>query len=173
MRITIDLKGHYDWAPAPPGTVITQAHVDGLQAKQMSDESWHMRVELDRDTHYDQGIHEESICRQVANAFRKGEDLTRAEVAAAEIRVTYKHHFPRKHGVALHVHDDGPLADLMALVCEQMGFSAEDSSKILSAYTAPEDVGAYCASHLRFKHHKEPNVHGPKHPQTPSAKAKE
>jgi hypothetical protein len=170
MRITVDLRGHNDWAPAPPGTVITEGDVAALRAKQMSDDSWHMKIEVERDTHFEMGLHEESICRQICGAYLKGEERTRAEIVAQEVRGVIKHHAARKHMIAIHVHDDGVDTDLMARMLEEYRITdpatatsaAPNSaaSALLSMYAAAEDIGESLSASLRIKHNKVPSTHG-------------
>ena len=158
MRITVDLRGHNDWAPAPPGTVITQADVDALRAKQMSDDSWHMKIEVSRETHFDMGIHEENLCRQICGRYLKGSEVTRAEIVADEVRDTIKHHAARKHMIGVHVHDDGPLPEVMSQTLEEYKITGDAASALLGLYAEPEDIGAHLASVFRIKHHATPAV---------------
>jgi hypothetical protein len=162
MQITLDLRGHYEWAPPQlePGTKleITQADVTALRAKQMADDTWHLRVDVKKSQQYYQSIHEPNICQQMCGAVIKGEEKTRADVVVSEVVGTFKHHGARRHMVAVYVHDDGPDTDLMKSTMAEYGITGDAASELLAMYVQAEDVAEVLATRFKIKQHKEPNV---------------
>jgi hypothetical protein len=167
MRITVDLKGHFDWVPVPDDVKVTEADHKALRVKEMVDGTLHAKIEADRETHFECGIHEESICRQVAAKAKIGDDTSRSEIVATELAGIIKHHFARKHMLAVHVHDDGPDEALMTATLAALEVTGDHAAQVLEAYLADKDVGAHLAATHKVKHHKHaPAVSGGKHAPT-------
>lgn len=112
MRIHAEISGYFDWAPCPPGTQITSDDAAGLRVKQMTDGTWHMRVDCATETTHDVGVHEEAICRRLVALEKLGRPSSRDAVVAEILRESFRHHLDTKHLVKINVIDDG--ADLVA-----------------------------------------------------------
>ena len=151
MRITAEVCGHYDWTPCPPGTEITEADVRALRVKQMTDGSWHMKVECVRDTQHDTGIHEMTVCNRLAALEKLGRPSTREAVVVEELRESMRHHIHPKHVVSVSVHDDGPNEDLYRIALSGQGITGAEADKAVATYKDAADLGPYLNVVLRAK----------------------
>ena len=143
MRISSDVCGYYDWAPVPSDTQITDADVRSLNVKQMSDGSWHMRIEQKQDTHHDVGIHEQQICNRMAALSKLGRETSRENVVADILRESYRHHIHTKHLTAIHVVDDGPDESLYRETLAQHDLTPAQVEAAVAQYTDSADLAAY------------------------------
>lgn len=153
MRIVVDVNGFYDWAPAPPGTQITQEDVSALRAKQMSDDKWHMRVpiklEEGKTTNHDVGIHEESICKRMAALEKLGRTESREQVVAEMLTSSFRHHLAPSHMIKINVHDDGPNKDMFCEALTEVGIT--DQADPLARYMDQADLEAYLNMFFKTK----------------------
>ena len=108
MRIHAELSGYFDWVPCPAGTAITEEDVNALRVKQMTDSTWHMKVEMPDATTHDCGIPEAAICQRLAALEKIGKPSSRDEVVVELLRSSFRHHFASKHLQKIIVLDDGP-----------------------------------------------------------------
>lgn len=108
MRISVDVCGYYDWVPVPPGTEITEEDVSSLRVKKMTDEKWHMRVTMQKETHHDVGLHEDAICQRMAALEKMGRGESREQVIAEMLKLSFRHHLAPSHLIKINVDEDGP-----------------------------------------------------------------
>lgn len=144
MRIHASVTGYYDWAPVPPGTDIHEDDLTALRVKQMSDDKWHMRIQVDRETDHAVGIPEEAICRRLAALEKLGRRPSREDAIVETLRKTWDHHFDLEHLVEIDVQDDGPDADIYAEQLAAAGVT--DPDKIAAAqkrYADTTDLETY------------------------------
>ncbi len=146
MRIHVTLCGYHDWKPCPPGTEITEADIKNLDVKQMSDDAWHMKVKIDRDTHFDFGPSEVNICQRMAAlvAVGKSDRASRQEAVMRLCDETFPHHFGKAHVVKIEVHDDGPDVELYKAALAQAGVTDQAAiDAAVDAYDDEEDIEAF------------------------------
>ena len=151
MRITAEVSGCYDWVPCPAGTQITEDDVKALRVKQMTDGSWHMKVEDKRDTVHDTGIHEAWICNRLATLEKVGKPKTREEAVVDMLRASMLHHLHPKHMVHIEVHDDGPDEALFKAELEKQGVTGVQAEEALSNYLDAIDLEPYLNVTLNTK----------------------
>lgn len=146
MRITIKIKGYYDWVPAPPGTQITEDDIKALRVKQMGDDRWHVRAAMkaDVDQNFDMGLHEESIARQLAAHERFGKGMSREDMVVYMVREATRHHLHHTHLVKIIVADDGPVSALYEAALVESGVPVEQHLDLIAAYMdTSTDMSAY------------------------------
>lgn len=159
MHIQIDVCGFYEWAPVPPGTVVTTEDIKKLRVKQMADDAWHMRVDMKRDTHHDMVIHELSICQTLAVHAVLGMDTSREDAVMLEAKQSLKHHLARRHMHALTVYDTGPNEDLFRMCLATEGVVDERQQEAVDRYMEGlkgDELAAYLNTLLRTKPRKTP-----------------
>lgn len=139
MRISVDVTGHLDWEPCPPGTKITEGDKAAGRVKLLSDSRWHMRIERTGETHHDMGIHEIAVCRRMVALLAVGKPKDREEVIAELVRFSLEHHVKPRHIVKVHVHDDGPDEETFKAAL------AEHATGRLAA--TPEEIAAHATKH--------------------------
>lgn len=125
MRIHAELSGYFDWVPCPPGTKITDEDVNALRVKQMTDSTWHMKVEMPDATTHDCGVPEAAICQRLAALEKIGKPSSRDEVVVELLRSSFKHHFSPKHLQNIIVLDDGPDQEAYAAALAAAGVEGD------------------------------------------------
>lgn len=139
MRVHAKVCGYFDWVPCPPGTEITQADLDAKRVKQMTNDSWHMKVEIKADTHHDAGIPEDAIIRRMSALEKLGKQPSREEAVFEALRKSFEHHVDTKHLVKILVEDDGPQVEMYKLALTEMGVT--DEAAVAAALERYEDSG--------------------------------
>lgn len=150
MRITVVVSGFYDWAPCPPGTEITEADVQALRVKQMTDDRWHMRVEREAAAghHHDVGIHEEAVCRRMAALMKIGRPKNRAQVVVEMLESSMVHHLDADHVMGVEVHDDGPNEAMFRVALNEAGILEVDHDRLVGSYLTARDIQRIVAGYL-------------------------
>ena len=144
MLIHSSVCSYYDWAPVPEGTQITEADVTALRVKQMTNDSWHMRVDVERDTHNDANIPELAICDRMASLELLGRPQSREATVAEIMTGVYRHHLSPKHIESISVHDSGPDRDLYVAELARQGITDPDRvDAALAEYLDGADVETY------------------------------
>lgn len=143
MLIHTEVSAHYDWVPCPPGTEITEEDIKALRVKQMTDDSWHMRVECKRDTVNDVNIPEAAICDRMASLVAIGKPESREEVVSFILKGVYHHHLNPKHIKGIKVHDDGPNVEMFQADLERLGVKDERFVSAMESYQDRADVEQY------------------------------
>lgn len=108
MRISIDVKAHYDWDPLPPGTEEpTEEDMKALRVKPHHAGGWLMKVRRERVTNTDIGIPEDQIQNLMDHYERQGTTKRRETVVAwlLEEKVMPHHAHPNDF-VKISVHDE-------------------------------------------------------------------
>jgi hypothetical protein len=111
MRITVDIKGFYDWVPVPPNTEISEADLASGLVKKMADDQWSMRVTVkspDPKQEHTVGIPETAIAQMFAARAKIGRDVSREEAVAELLRKSFEQHLHPSHLIKIHV-DDGEI----------------------------------------------------------------
>lgn len=167
MRITVDIKGFYDWVPCPSGTEILQEDVSALRVKKMADEKWYMKVSVpssDPAQTHDVGIHEEMIIRTLAAREKNGRETYRDECVADMLRESFRHHLHPSHLVKIHVTDEGPNEQLYREALTALSVPNMDDA--VSRYMEESDLEDYLNKVFKTESTKEAS-------KKPSKKAKE
>lgn len=161
MRIVVDVNGFYDWAPAPAGTQITEEDVKSLRVKQMSDDKWHIKVEMkapEGGTHHDVGIHEEQIARRMAAMWKTGKTPSREDIVVSELQEAFRHHLSRSHMDKITVVDDGPVEAVLKAALVAIEIPEDKHEEILTMYMEENDLGAYLNTVFKTKASKAPKA---------------
>lgn len=143
MLVHVEVTGYYDWAPCPPGTQITEADLHALRVKQMSDESWQMRVELLADTHHDVRIPEMAITDRMASLEFLGRPQSREATVAEILTFNFRHHLHTKNIVEITIDDAAPNAELYASDLERLGVPADKREAAMTNYMEDADTASY------------------------------
>ena len=158
MLVHASVCAYFDWAPCPPGTQITQADVDALRVKQMTDGSWHMKVSVEADTHNDCRIPELAVCDRVAALAKLGRTMSREAVVAEFLTETYRHHVDTKHILEIVVHDDGPDAAMLDAALAQYEVDGLPAQGARENYADAADLASYLNVVFKTKASKNPKV---------------
>jgi hypothetical protein len=158
MLVHVAVTGYFDWAPCPPGTQITQADKDALRVKQMSDESYQMRVEMKADTHHDVRIPELAITDRMASLELLGHPQSREATVAEILKFNFTHHLHTKHIVEITIDDDGPNEELYKSELARLNVPADRLESALANYMDEADIAAYLNTVFKAKKFKKAKV---------------